>query len=797
MADESSQADTNEKKLSKKRLEEIHLEAKERFKEINDFEGSERQKMLDDKAFEVGENNKQWDPGDVKSRKISGRSFLTIMRSNQFTDHVKNQQRQNKPSIRISPTDEGANEEEAKRRQGLIRKIQYESKAAQARQAGFDDAVDEGRGHWIVKTQFVPNTFNKEIIIEPIQDSQSVYMDCRRQRPDYSDCTHGFIITHKPRKELEKDYPDINIDPWDGTKDNLWYGKDDVVIAEYYCEMYRKRTLLEVGGLDDNGQESSRTIWEDEIKTDIDRLNIIQKRDEDYAYWMWFKMTGAEIIDYEYLPWKEIPIITVIGKENIVNGQWSCKGLIRDIKAPLRLYNFVSSNEADMIAKAPRIPWIGAQGQFEDNADEWANSNTSDVPYLEYKPVTIGGSLAPPPQRAQYSIDLSNLVLQKQTIIEDIKAITGIYDASIGNRSNETSGVAIKAREAQGNNANFHYIDNFAMAINHEGRVINSAIHVIYDTPRTITTRDDNEEESLLKINTNENDGFSEGNFNLTVSVGPSFNTQREEQAAGMLEMLSVVPLAQNVAADLVVRSQDWIGKDALADRLEFAIENQFPGITTQAKPEKGNEQVVYLQQQLAQCQAKLQQVGQQAQQLNEALEKSGADKNAAAAGQVAIEQAKIQIEVKKLELEAQRLQGEMELEQSKLELEAKKLQQDMLKADLNAETSLKISRDTLEVDLIKTEATNTAKVREIHLTKSMEKESAESLKKIEADKAIEKEPVEIVPEEPKKKTSKVVQTKDGYNVDTRAGNSKTGAVIKRSKITKTSTGYIVETVEA
>ena len=133
------------KKLSKDKLQEIHTEAKERFREIVDFEGSERDLMEDDKAFSIGENDSQWEPDDVRSRKGSGRSYLTIMRSNQFTDHIKNQQRQNKPSIKISPTDEGAQEEIAKLHQGIIRQVQYESKANQARQAGFDDAVDEGQ----------------------------------------------------------------------------------------------------------------------------------------------------------------------------------------------------------------------------------------------------------------------------------------------------------------------------------------------------------------------------------------------------------------------------------------------------------------------------------------------------------------------------------------------------------------------------------------------------------------------------------------------------------------------------
>lgn len=754
---------------------EIHTLAKERFQEILTFEGQERDAMLDDKAFAVGENNDQWDQDDVNRRKGSGRSFLTIMRSNQFTDYVKNQQRQNKPSVKISPTDQGAQEEEARRRQGLIRKIQYESKASQARQAGFDDAVDEGRGHWIVKTKFVDGTFDKEICIEPIQDSQSVYMDWRRQRPDYSDCEYGFIITRKPRTEFEKDYPESTISQWNGGKNDFWYTKTDITIAEYYCKMYKDRVLVEVEGVDDEGQPNTRKLWLDEIK-EPDSVKIIQKRDVKDPYWMWYKMTGLEIVDEEPLPWKEIPIITVIGKENVVSGKWSCKGLIRDIKAPLRLYNFVSSNEADIIAKAPRAPWVGAEGQFEGHEEEYANSNTSDIPYLEYKPITIGGSLAPPPQRAQFSVDLSNLAMQKQGILEDIKAITGLHDPSLGIQSSVRSGVAIQKEISQGNTANFHYIDNYAMAINHEGRVINSALRIIYDTKRTVTTRDDNGEERLLLINQGDDDGFGPGNFNTTVSVGPSFNTQREEQAAGMLELLGAVPLAQNVAADLVVRSQDWIGKEALADRLQFAVEQQFPGITTQAKPEKGNEQIVMLQQKLAQCQAQLQQVSQQAQQLDEALQKSGADKNAAAVGKIEIDRATVQIEAKRLELEAQKIQGGMELEQAKLQLEAKRLEQDSMKADLAAETQLKISRDSLEVDLIKTEATNTAKIREI-LT----------AKKLETPGPVE--PEEKV-EEPKVKESEVTKNGNGYNVVVRGD----GAVLKRSQITPAGTGWKVIT---
>lgn len=687
--------------VHKNNWEEIHAEAKERFQEILDFESVEREKMLDDKKFALGEDDAQWDSEDVRSRANTKRSYLTVMRSNQFTDHVKNQQRQNKPSIKISPTDEGAQEKVATRRQGLVRHIQYESIASQARQGAFDDSVEEGRGHYLVKTEYVEGTFNQKIVVVPIQDSRSVYMDWRRERPDYSDCEYGFIVKPVSKKVYDKENPDSPSSGWDSGKSDFWDNGKDIMIAEYYCKMFKDRVLVEVAGV---GVEEGQTkiYFEDEIKQDIDESRIIQKRTVKDPHWMWFKMNGHEILEEKELPFKLIPICTVIGKENIVDGRWSLKGLIRDIKQLLRLYNFITSNIADMIAKAPRAPWVGAEGQFEGHEEEFAASNVSEQATLEYKPIAIGGAMAPPPQRAQFSIDLSNLMQQRMDVIEDIKAITGIYDASIGNRSNETSGIAIKRREQQGDNANFHYVDNFAMAINHEGRVINSALNIIYDTKRTITIMGEDDEERLEQINHEGDPGLGVGNFNVTVSVGPSFNTQREEQAAGMLELSNNVDLVQNVGSDLIVRAQDWVGKDALADRLKFAIEKQFPGITTQVEPDGENGQIVMLQQQLQQCQQQLQQMGQQSQQLQEQLQKAQADKQAAAAGKIQFDMGSLELDKQRVQIESQKVQAEIAIKQQELKLKDQQIKMDAMKADLEATTQLKIHKDTLETDLIK-----------------------------------------------------------------------------------------------
>jgi len=769
------------KKTAEEVQEEIHTLALERFKEIQDYEGSERIVMEDDKKFSIGEDDDQWNPDDVTSRKNSRRSFLTIMRSNQFTDFTKNQARQSKASIKISPTDSGANEKFAERRQGLVRQIQYESIASQARQAAFDDSVDEGRGHYIVKTEFIEGTFNQKIIVEPIKDARSVYMDWRRQRPDYSDCEYGFVINPLEKTLYETKYPDFPLNSWESNQKqtDFWQTEKDVMIADYYCKMFKTRTLIEVAGV---GREEGQTkiLFEDEVKEELSDERILQKREVEDPYWMYYKMSGQDILEEKELPWKEIPICTVIGKEDNLNGRFICKGLIRDIKAPLRLYNFVSSNEADIIAKAPRAPWVGAAGQFEGFETQYANSNVSDEATLEYNMVSLNGSLAPAPQRAQFSVDLSNLTQQKMSILEDLRAITGINQASLGEKSNEVSGVAIRQKASQANTANFHYPDNLAMCINHEARVINSGLSVIYDTKRTITLRDDEEEETIEEINGEGDEGLGDGNFNVTTSITSNFNTQREEEAAGLIEMSSKSAAIQEIGMGKVVRAQDWFGKDGLADLMDAFTAMKYPQLADQLNKKGQDDEIGVLTQQLQQAQQQLGQMQQQMQQLQEQLQKADADKQAAAAGKIQVEMEKLKLDQQRVQLEGQKIAGE-------LQLKAKELEQDMLKTDLTVSSQQKIAEDGHQVELIKVHADTqkSDKVIQVDLIKEQNADKRAlmpaNVEKPDKEEKEEKKPKEVksapitvnVDASPAKKKSSVITPngKGGYDVKTVEGD--------------------------
>jgi hypothetical protein len=45
---------------------------------------------------------------------------------------------------------------------------------------------------------------------------------------------------------------------------------------------------------------------------------------------------------------------------------------------------------------------------------------------------------------------------------DDIKSVTGQYNASLGQTSNERSGKAILARQRESDTGTYHYVDNYA-----------------------------------------------------------------------------------------------------------------------------------------------------------------------------------------------------------------------------------------------------------------------------------------------------------------------------------------------
>ena len=303
----------------------------------------------------------------------------------------------------------------------------------------------------------------------------------------------------------------------------------------------------------------------------------------------------------------------------------------------------------------------------------------------------------------------------------------GIFDASLGAKSNETSGRAIMARQREGDVSTFNYIDNLSRAIKHAGRVIVDLIPHVYDAPRIIRIIHEDGKNESVKINQehtaeapgqeqgqagqqtaqpgamgqdeqNEQREFAEGmvklydvtvgKYDVTCEAGPSYTTKREESSEQMMQFVQAFPQAAPMIGDLIAKNLDWPGADDIADRLKAMLPPQVQG---------QNPMVMQLQQQMQQLQ---QQAQQQIQQLSQQLQEAQADQQA--------KQAEFQLKGADIQMKQADMQQTAQQAQQDAQLKAQELQIKQFEAEtkrIEVQANIDAERMRLQFDVMTAQA--------------------------------------------------------------------------------------------
>lgn len=556
--------------------------ARERFKRALEAEAENRRLALEDLRFGALE---QWPEQVRRAREQDpngARPCLTVDKLNQYVHQVKNDQRQNRPSIKVRPVDDGADPEVAELLQGIIRHIEDQSNADVAYDTAFESAVRGGFGYFRIITEYCdPQSFDQDIRIKRIRNPFTVYMDPDASEPDASDARFCFLTEWLSKDEFEALYPKADTIDWSeaGQGDQLrdWVSRDRVRIAEYFHVIDKPRTLALLA--------DGSTAWADEVPAQLKHL-IQRTRESSEKRIQWAKIAGNQVLESREWPGKWIPVVPVIGNELDIEGERRLSGLIRAAKDSQRMYNYQASAFVEAVALAPKAPYIAADGQIEDYEAQWRAANISNIPVLKYRPVDVAGNMVPPPLRQPFAGVPVGIAQGMQNAEHDIQGALGMYNASLGERSNEKSGKAIMARQREGDTATFHYTDNLTRAIRHAGRIIVELIPKIYDTARLVRILGDDGtpdqaaldpmqempvrhvvDEQGQVIQRIYNVGL--GRYDVSVTAGPSYTTRRQEAADGMLQMIQAAPQTFPLIGDLLVRSLDWPGADEIAERLK------------------------------------------------------------------------------------------------------------------------------------------------------------------------------------------------------------------------------------
>jgi hypothetical protein len=563
-----------------------------------------REDELDDLRFYAGSPSNHWQwPADVlatrgavQGQTINARPCLTINKLPQHVKQVTNDQRQNRPSGKVIPADDNADVEIAEIFNGLVRHIEYISDADVAYDTACENQVSYGEGYIRLLTEYCDeNTFDQDIKIGRIRNSFSVYMDPTIQDPCGADAKWCFITEDIPKTEYERLYPNSapittlqSLGVGDQSISN-WLNENTVRIADYYYIDYDRATLNLYPG---NLTAFEGTPEDKQFKAIYGKPK--KSRESDRVKVKYCKINGYEILEERDWAGKYIPVVRVVGNEFEVDGRLYLSGLVRNAKDAQRMYNYWVSQEAEMLALAPKAPFIGYGGQFEGYEDKWKTANTTNWPYLEVNPdVTDGsGAVLPLPQRAQPPMASSGLLQAKAGASEDIKSTTGQYNASLGMGSNERSGKAILARQREGDVGTYHYGDNLARAVRHITRQIVDLAPKIYDTQRVARIIGEDGETDMIKIDPTQQEPVkkivdpmnpsvvidkiynpSVGKYDVVVSTGPGYATKRQEALEAMAQLLQGNPQLWQVAGDLFVKNMDWPGAQEMAKRFAKTID--------------------------------------------------------------------------------------------------------------------------------------------------------------------------------------------------------------------------------
>lgn len=623
--------------------------ARDRMDEAVDADRENREEALHDLESLAGH---QW-PDDIRQQRESDRRpCLTINRLPQFTRQVTGDIRNMNPSVNVVPGDADASDEVAEIVEGLVRHIQYRSDATSVYERAGESAAACGMGYFRIRTDYEDDTsFNQEIRVETIHNPFSVYFDPKSRMPTREDADYCFITEQMRRDDFTSAYPKAAIVDMenDAETDGLehWQDEGSVVVAEYF---WKEAEEYEIGLLR-SGQV---------VRDPVAPMDLVRKRKVKGHKVMWAKLSGKEVLEGpQPIPCKYLPVVAVMGEELHVGDRVQRTSVIRFAKDPQQLYNYWRSAQTELVALQPKAPFLATPKQIAGFETFWNQANDTNRPYLPYNP----DDKAPgPPQRATPPVASQGMMQEVMTAAEDLKGTTGVYDAGLGNASNEKSGVAIRQRQMESDISTSIYADNVAKAVGHAGRVIVDMIPKVYDANRIIRILGKDDAEKMVEVNglqmTMEGpqpvNALTIGRYDVKVTVGPNYTTKRQETAESMIEFVRAFPPAASATADLVAKNMDWPGADEFAERLKKLLPPNMRDPEDMSPEEQQQMQAAMQQEQQAQ---QMQMAREQADIQKTMAEAEEAGHDAREAGFDA-EKARFETMLKQMELAVAQLQA-------------------------------------------------------------------------------------------------------------------------------------------
>jgi Phage P22-like portal protein len=576
MSDDTLRDPDAEKKLSEEEERKLLARIRANYEKGVGANEENRRMFSEDLRFAFdSEGMGQWAPEALALRK--GRPSYTFNRVIGPINHIIADQRQSRPDSKFRPASQGATQATADVYDGLWRCMWRDSRADATVDQQFKYAVAGGFGEWRLIPEYEnDHSFDQVLRLRNVPNPLTVIRDPECYDPCGADAMWALVADRLSKDKYKELYPQGPESSFVMSRDSFgWFTDDEVRVAEYWERIaYKKR----IGLLDNDKVVELTPQMLDALEQTKGKPGAAQLLNErEVVAWKvrWCKVDGSRVlegpIDYD---WQRIPLIRVPGRYINIEGRQKFQSAIRHSKDAQRSYNFRRSDMIERSSLIPKAPYLVTAKMIQGFTDIWSNANVSARPYLPYN-VDKDAPDMKPTREAPIDLPAGALALAQQDS-EDIQATTGFFDPALGNAEdmNRVSGKALIQHTRRSDLGSYEFIDGFGKALQLTAEMFADMVPTVYDSKRIATIVGKDDAERLVELN---GDGdlahdLTAGRYDVTVTLGPSWQTARQEALATLLDAVGAMPILGQMAPDLIVKNMDSPDAEELARRVRLGL---------------------------------------------------------------------------------------------------------------------------------------------------------------------------------------------------------------------------------
>jgi hypothetical protein len=480
--------------------------------------------MVSDFAFVSG-GTAMWERNILTGRQDQKRPIISLPLLQPYVDKIVTPIRMHPPGMVVRTADKGMQELV----NGVIRGIEKASSATDCYSKAIKCAATAGLG-WLY---LAVEEDNKQMVlrIKSTSDPTCILLDPMSTRLDGADaqfaCYHGYMgkdhATRLYGPDAGKRGLDMGFDqmsyniPADSVLDCIWYV------------------------IEDGGMRITRTVGEKEVFNEF----------------------------YENV--NSLPVVPVIGEELFGVGGRKYGGIVRRGRDVNTSINITASNIMELVALAPKSPWIGAAESFEQYKDTWATANSEPNAYIPYKHIDKDGNPLPMPQRLDNAPQTQGLQGVAEWMQSLLGRVTGINDSMLGGvQTAMESGKALLTRMEAAEGSTAQYTDHLMTSIAQLARVLIQMLPLVYNDSRSLVIIDDDGKSArvrgdLSSVLTPDVVDM----LDVEVDSGPQMELRRKGAGEALTTLISTAGDKGFALLDLWVETQDLPNSQKVLDRIK------------------------------------------------------------------------------------------------------------------------------------------------------------------------------------------------------------------------------------